>query len=394
MASSACAVDAHPPETSFAGQAIIGGSPASDGQFPTVVAVVIDQGRRGMCTGTLVGPDLVLTAAHCVDPGILGIASQEQVTSLTQIVFDATDLQSGQFGDVVSATETVSHAGFARPGDPDVGLVRLSRSMTDRAPSPVNLDPAAAPVGLSVTMVGYGVTEQGGGGRNMFLEDKVSSSCASGGVSDATFLCFSQTDGRGKCSGDSGGPSFATLNGAPHTVVGITSFGDQNCELFGADMRTDASKDFFREHAPELLCADDGYCEASCDAGGLPADPNCSDCSVDDDCGDGEFCDAGFCTPEPFNPGGLGSPCESEADCASGVCASGPDGNLCSDSCELEDSACPGGFECLPAGDGGACWPADGGGGCRAAGESPPAGALAVLLVALGLMLRRRRQNS
>jgi uncharacterized protein (TIGR03382 family) len=393
LATGACEVG-ESPATAFAGQSIIGGSPASEGQFPTVVAVVIDQGRRGMCTGTLVGPDLVLTAAHCIDPAILRMASQDQVTSTTQIVFDGTDLQSGQFGDVVGARETIPYPGFNQPGDPDVGLVRLTRPITDRAPSPVNLDPAGAPIGLSVTMVGYGVTEQGGGGRNMFLENKTSSSCAPAGVSDATFLCFSQTDGRGKCSGDSGGPSFATINDNPHTVVGITSFGDQNCQLFGADMRTDASKDFFRQNAPELLCGDDGYCEASCGADGLPVDPNCSDCTVDDDCAGGEFCDAGFCTPEPFEPGGLGSECESDADCASGVCASGPDGNLCSSACELEASDCPGGFDCLSAGDGGACWPADGGGGCNAVGDSSPAtGFTALLLLALAAVLRRRRSH-
>lgn len=391
LAATACEIG-EAPETAFAGQSIIGGSPASDGQFPTVVAVVIDQGRRGMCTGTLVGPDLVLTAAHCIDPGILGMASQDQVTSTTQIVFDATDLQSGDFGDVVDARETIPHTGFNQPGDPDVGLVRLSRALDGRAVSPVNLDPEAAPVGLSVTMVGYGVTEQGGGGRNMFLENKTSSSCAAGGVSDGTFLCFSQTDGRGKCSGDSGGPSFANLNGDPHTVVGITSFGDQNCELFGADMRTDASSDFFRQHAPELLCGDDGYCEESCGADGLPVDPNCSDCTVDDDCEGGEFCDAGFCTPEPFNPGGLGSECESDADCASGVCASSSDGNLCSSTCDMEASDCPGGFDCVSAGETGACWPADGGGACHAAGDAPaPIGFAALMLLALGLVLRRRR---
>lgn len=373
---------------------ILGGSPTSPGQFPTVVALVVSGGQRGMCTGTLVGSEWVLTAAHCVHPQTLGMSSQAQVTAETQVVFDGVNLQANQFGAVVQAAETIPHPGFGNPGDPDVGLVRLSQPVTDREPSPMNLDPAAAPVGLAVTMVGYGVADNGSAGRGMFLEDKASVSCASNGVSDGMFLCFGQTDGKGKCSGDSGGPSFANLNGHPDTVVGITSFGDQQCQFFGADMRVDASIDFIREHAPALLCGADGFCEESC--GTANVDPDCSDCTVDEDCDDGNYCDDGFCTPYPLTPGGLGSECVNGDECASGLCADGPDGRKCSDLCDMSGAECPEGFDCLPAGDTGACWPAEGEGtgGCNAGnGGGTPLVAFVLGLLGLLVVPRRRRRQ-
>src|SRR5690606_3756002 len=160
--------------------------------FPTVVAIAVDRGARGLCTGTLVAPDTILTAAHCVDPAVLGYQTQQQVTDATLVLFDATTLQTNP-GRGVAAPETLPPPALAAPGDPDVGLIRLSQSITDRAPSPINLDPARAPVGVSVTMVGYGVADDGKAGEGFYLENKTSTSCEPE-VSDATFLCFDQQD--------------------------------------------------------------------------------------------------------------------------------------------------------------------------------------------------------
>ena len=43
---------------------VIGGKTAAMGAWPDVVAVI---GAVGVCTGTLIAPDVVLTAGHCVD---------------------------------------------------------------------------------------------------------------------------------------------------------------------------------------------------------------------------------------------------------------------------------------------------------------------------------------
>ena len=43
---------------------VVGGSQVPAGKWPDAVAVL---GTSGTCTGTLVAPDVVLTAGHCAD---------------------------------------------------------------------------------------------------------------------------------------------------------------------------------------------------------------------------------------------------------------------------------------------------------------------------------------
>ena len=355
------------------GSPIIGGTPATAGEFPAVVAIEVG---GGLCTGTLITPSWVLTAAHCVTPSEVGVSTQAQVTSAIKVHFGALNIFSSSAGTVVTASDSMPDPGFNinALGAHDSGLIKLSTPVTNVTPVTLNWIPANAPVGVTVTMVGYGATAVGnGGGGNVGIEYTVmqtSISCAADEGSDANLLCYNQTAGKGKCNGDSGGPSFATIAGKL-VEVGVTSFGDQTCAQFGADTRVDAEKAFIIAHVPEL------------------------DCTTDADCPTGKECFDERCIVMPFQATGIGSTCTGDGDCDSDTCAQSGGNSLCTMTCTVGmPTTCPSGFDCISAGATGACWPSadDGGGGCcEAGGAGAPTMGLSIAIV--GLVLRRRRKS-
>jgi hypothetical protein len=338
-------------------QPILGGTPATLGQFPNVV--LIDLGG-GLCTGTLIEKEWVLTAAHCV----MGIPASE-----IRVIFGTVNVNQSP-GVAIGAAMAIAKPQFTGSlGKNDIGLIKLNKPVNDVKPVPVNLVAAKAPVGIAVTMVGFGQTSTTGGGTVgvEYVVEQTSISCSGFAGSDADLLCFNQISGTGKCRGDSGGPSFAMIDGRL-TQVGITSFGDANCTQFGADTRTDAERAFILQYIPSL------------------------ECSTDADCPDGRMCFLQKCIAQPFAPTGLGTACTGNADCDSNSCAMADDEAYCSMSCNVADmTTCPAGLECVEAGAGGACWPIqEDPGCCDASGKN--AGSMLFGITLIGLVLRRRRR--
>ena len=223
--------------------AIVGGQDAAPGEYPYIAKVTID-GAFG-CTGTLVTPTHVVSAAHCASlvPGGVANVPVGQPGQLIEVNIGA---HKAPFDDGESFTgKKVSIA----PGYLGVNSVREDVSIIelDRPSSAPTVKIANAQerslwsVGTNATIAGFGVTESGGDTPDTLQEATVPIRSdadaaeaygylvpgvdqAFGGFEPQTQLAAG--DGRADtCQGDSGGPLLVPAPGSGFRLAGDTSYG-------------------------------------------------------------------------------------------------------------------------------------------------------------------------
>lgn len=219
-------------------ESIIGGT--TDNGDPSVVAVFAHAPGAtsgSLCTGTVIASRTVLTAAHCVDPRVVGSGQVFEVLTGTTLALP---------GLAVSATtfDPAWNPNNLQNGH-DVGIVTLA-SPTSLAPIPFRQTAYNSTLaGQSIRIVGYGTNNHtgGGAGTKRTATTNVDSF-------DSRFIVIGSTN-RQTCHGDSGGPAFQTINGVS-TIVGITSFGSDlsffQCFGGGSDTRVDVYAAFINAH--------------------------------------------------------------------------------------------------------------------------------------------------
>jgi V8-like Glu-specific endopeptidase len=258
-------------------QPIIGGE--TDTGDPSVVAVYAQQvgATSGfLCTGSVIAPTVVLTAAHCV-------SASETGANARFVVLTANDINK-RGGQQLAVREVHANPKWSArnlQSGHDEGIVILEQPTT-LAPLPFNLHPLpASSTGAALRIVGYGlddgVDQTGAGVKRQALTKLGAISSALIEVGDSR---------KGTCNGDSGGPAFMKLGGV-ETIVGTTSYGDETCSDGGYDARLDVDLDFIQPFLATAACTPDCEDRACGDDG---CGGSCGDCTGDGSCGDDGQC--------------------------------------------------------------------------------------------------------
>jgi secreted trypsin-like serine protease len=242
---------AHQPRAT---RSIVGGQPASAGTFPWLALVIDDlpNGDAELCTGTVVSPNVVLTAGHCgedVTTGVVDAASgfvvvtgsldwtdaaKRHVSGVSQVIvhpgYTPATFDGGDAALLVLSTPTKAPAATLAPASdsalwqPNASVAIAGWGKTDASDS--NSIPAQLQWGVSVTQsTGYCAAQALLGGIIFDPSDQL---CV---VDQPSFQ-------DGTCQGDSGGPLLANYGTATPVEVGVTSFGPDDCDTHDAQFFT------------------------------------------------------------------------------------------------------------------------------------------------------------
>jgi hypothetical protein len=283
---------------------IINGEAATEDDWPNTGGLIVSgtavisgfgemEGRGLMCSSTLIAPDVVLTAAHCIDvDGLIDAAATQGITvesyedlqfgwSRQSLLYEWSLEDSAINGvkdwptDAALSSNFVAHPDFdlftlqtGLAANHDIGLVFLDAPVTDVdfAIVPTAEEGEQLAVGQEVVIVGWGQQEQDPLPGTVGIKQL--------GISDISelarpeFQVGAAYEAVRKCHGDSGGPTFLeveTDSAETWRVIGVTShaYDTTDCNVTGGvDTRVDAHLDWLDE-TMRAAC-DDGtrsWCE-------------------------------------------------------------------------------------------------------------------------------------
>ena len=244
-------VSDHPNQAGWT-EHVLGGNQVAPGEWPDTAGVFFS-GELG-CTGTLVAPQVVLTAGHCIDP------------SVDKVLLNSVDAAQG--GEEIAVVQKIAYPNWETSYD--VGILILASPSTV---APRILARGCAidqfySQGAPVEIVGYGATDPQGeqyGTRLLRGSTTITdSACNSDSSCNAAVSpggeLIAGGNGVDSCFGDSGGPVYLKTSGT-HYLIGVTSRGLDSsstpCGGGGIYTRADAVAGWIEEQSGATLAMAD-----------------------------------------------------------------------------------------------------------------------------------------
>lgn len=254
---------------------VVGGTAAPAHKWPDAVAVL---GTKGSCTGTLIAPDVVLTAGHCAG------------ADLTRVVADTTDYNAAG-GKSATIKSVTAYPNWATTYD--IAVVVLNAPITGVNPRPIGTSCSfdSFHANMDVHLVGFGATDAAGATANTVLREASapvvdadcmgSEGCTAAVAPGGEFVAGG--NGKDSCFGDSGGPVYLDTPRGTIVIAAVSRGVDgaaTACGGGGIYVRTDKVMHWIEQTTGRTIAKDSCYTGADDGGSGAPG-------STDTDTGSG-----------------------------------------------------------------------------------------------------------